>query len=95
MVPTSRNPRAGALQQLGQPEAVADLDQLASADDDLAAGRQRGGREHERGRVVVDHMHGLRVRHGPGQCRQHRRAAAAAGARGQVELNDRCIPRRR
>src|SRR5260221_6947775 len=35
------NLRSGALQQIGQPEAVADLDQLASADDNLAAGRQR------------------------------------------------------
>ena len=69
-----RGSGARATQQVGQPEAVPDLDQLAPADHDLPPGGQRGRGEHERGRVVVHHVHGLGVGHGPGQRVEHRRA---------------------
>ena len=56
-------PRAGARDQVGQPEPVADLDHLAAADDDLATGGQRGRGEHQRGRAVVDDERGLGLGH--------------------------------
>src|SRR5256885_12666349 len=48
--------------------------QLAAADHDLPAARQRRGGEHERGRAVVDHVHGGRVGHRLGQCGQRVRS---------------------
>ena len=82
-------PGAGGGEQVGQPEAVADLDQLASADHDLArlAAGQRGGREDQRGRVVVDHRDRLGGGYGPGQGVERARAAPGADPRGQVELH--------
>ena len=81
------DPGPGGLQQVGQAEPVADLDQLAAADDDLASRGQRGGGQGQRGCVVVDHVHGpgrrnrLRERvQGPGP-------AAAALAGDQVQLH--------
>jgi hypothetical protein len=78
--------RAGRFEQIRQPESVADLDQLAAADDDLAARGQGGGRQHQRGGVVIDHMHGLRPRHGAGQRGEHAAAAASPLAGRQVVL---------
>ena len=62
-----------------QPEAVADLDHLAAADHDLAAGGQRGGGEDERGGAVVDREHASGVGHGAaeGGERAHARGARA------------------
>jgi hypothetical protein len=56
-------PRAGARDQLGQAEAVTDLDHLTAADDDLAAGGQCRRRQHQRGGPVVDHEHRSGSRH--------------------------------
>ncbi len=58
-------PRAGGGEQVGETEPVADLDQLAPADDDLPARGQRGGGQDEGGGVVVDHAGRLRVRARP------------------------------
>ena len=80
------DPGPGGLHQLGQPEPVADLDHLAPADHDLPAGRQRGRRQHQRGRVVVHHVHGFRGGHRGGQRGQRAAAPAAPGARVQVEF---------
>ena len=87
-------PRAGALHDLGDAEAVADLDELAARDDDLAPAGERREREHERGRAVVDADRRL----GAGQL-----ATSAATwswreprpPRGQVELEVRVAARRR
>ena len=82
-------PGAGRGEQVGQPEAVADLDQLAPADYDLVGVRagQRGGREHQGGCVVVDHGHRLGRGDGPGQGVESPRAAPGAHPRGEVELH--------
>ena len=47
-------PRARAREHVGDPEAVADLDQLAARDEHLAALGERGEGEHHGGSVVVD-----------------------------------------
>ena len=82
-------PGAGGDEQVGQPEAVADLDQLTPADHDLLGVRapQRGGREDQGGRVVVDHRDRLGGRNRPGQGVERTRAAAGADPGGQVELH--------
>ena len=82
-------PGAGHLEQVGQPEAVADLDQLAPADDDLVDVRagQRGGRQHQGGRVVVDHGHRLGGGDGPGQGVERSGTAPGAHPQGEVELH--------
>ena len=46
--------RARAREHVGDPEAVADLDQLAARDEHLAALGERGERQHHGGGVVVD-----------------------------------------
>jgi len=82
-------PRAGAGQQVGQPEAVADLDELPPAHHDLGgfrAGQSRRGQD-QGGGVVVDHGHRLGVRNGAGQGVKRAGAAAGPHARGQVELD--------
>ena len=83
--PDLDEPRAGAGEHVGDPEAVADLDQLAARDDDLAALRERGEREQHRRGVVVDDDRGLRA----GQPAKQRREvvlARAARAGGEVVL---------
>ena len=83
--PDLDEPRARAGEHVRDPEAVADLDQLAARDDDLAALRERGEREQHRGRVVVDDDRRL----GAGEPAQQRRQvilARAAGAGGEVVL---------
>ncbi len=67
---------AGAGEHVGDPEAVADLDQLAARDDHFAALGERREREQHRGRVVVDDERRL----GPGQPAQHARDVVLAGA---------------
>ena len=54
--------RARADEDVGDAEAVADLDELASRHDHLAALRERREREEDGGRVVVDDERGLRTR---------------------------------
>ena len=87
------DPGAGGLQQVRQPESVADLDQLAAADDDLPPGGQRRGRQGQRGGVVVDHVHRPGRRDRPRESVERARAAAAALARRQVELHVRAARR--
>jgi hypothetical protein len=53
---------AGAREHVGDAEAVADLEQLAARDDDLASLRERGEREQYRRRVVVHDERRLRAR---------------------------------
>ena len=52
--PDLDEPRARAGEHVGDPEAVADLDQLAARDEHLAALGERGEGEHHGGGVVVD-----------------------------------------
>ena len=80
-------PRARRLHEVGQPEAVTDLDQLAAADHDLLTGCQRHRGEQERGCVVVDDVHAARRRDRAGQSRQRTAAAAGAAAGFQVEFD--------
>ena len=78
-------PRARALDDLGDAEAVADLDQLTARDDDLAPAGLRREREHERGGAVVDAERRL----GAGQLADQRGdviLARAAPARREIEL---------
>lgn len=72
---------AGAGEHVGNPEAVADLDQLTAGDEHLAALRERGQRQQHGGGVVVDDERGLR----PGQ---------PAHERGEVILPRAPRPRR-
>ena len=51
--------RARLAHHVGNAEAAADFDQLASRDDDLAARRQAGEDQHDRGGVVVDDQRGF------------------------------------
>ena len=81
------DPRAGRLHQLGEPEAVADLDQLAAAHHDLLAGSQRHGGQQQGGGVVVDDMHVARGRYHVRQGGQRATAAAGAAPGFQVELD--------
>ena len=60
-------PCARPLQHLGDPEPVADLDQLAAGDDDLAFLGQGRQRQQDRRRVVVHDQRGLRARQPPQQ----------------------------
>ncbi len=55
-------PRAGRGDEVRQPEAGADLDELAAADDDLPPGGESGRREDEGCRAVVDDEGRLRGR---------------------------------
>ena len=77
-----------AREHVGDPEAVADLDQLAARDHDLAAFGERGQREQHGGGVVVDDERRL----GAGQPPQERRevilarAARAAASRSYSRL---------
>ena len=54
--------RAGLGDDLRDPEAAADLDELAARDDELAPARERGGGQQRRRRAVVDHERGLGAR---------------------------------
>ena len=79
--------RAGPCEHVGDPEAVADLDQLATRDDHFAPLGERGEREQHRGRVVVDDESRLRS----GQPAQHAcdvvlARAARAGLRVVLEV---------
>ena len=46
--------RSGQAHHVGHPEGTSDLDELAAGDDDLLAFAQRGERQQNGGRVVVD-----------------------------------------
>ena len=78
--PDLDEPCARAGQHVGDPKAVADLDQLAAGDDDLAAFGERRQHEQERGGVVVDHDR-LGARQAAEQRRQVVLARAARAAR--------------
>src|SRR5690606_16744599 len=80
-------PRAGGDQQVRQAEAVADLDQLAAADDDLLSCGEGGGGQDERRGVVVDHVDGSGGGHGGGQRGERRPAAPSPPPGGQVQLD--------
>src|SRR5690606_13985075 len=75
-------PQAGTdrLEQLGDPEPVSDLDELAAGDDDRPARGQHEGHQGEGGGAVVADVDAPGVRGRAGQCRQ--RAPAAAADRG-------------
>ena len=80
--PHLAQPRAGAREHVRDPEAVADLDQLAPRDEHLATLGERGEREQHRRRVVVDDERRL----GTGEAPQERSEvilprAARAGVR--------------
>ena len=75
---------------VGHPEAAADLHQLASGDHRVAALRQRGQHQHDRGRAVVHHHRGLGPA-GPGQQPGHAGLAVAALARGEVQFQVRVV----
>jgi hypothetical protein len=66
--PDLDQPGAGPGEDVRDPEAVADLDQLATRDQHLASVRECGEREQDGGRVVVDHERRL----GAGQPAQDR-----------------------
>ena len=70
-------PCARAREHVGDAEAVADLDQLAARDDDLAAFAERREREQHRRGVVVDDERGF----GAGQPPQQRRRRGPAASR--------------
>src|SRR5690606_40576199 len=74
--------RAGGDQQVRQAEAVADLDQLAAADDDLLSCGEGGGGQDERRGVVVDHVDGSGGGHGGGQRGERDRKSVGEGKRG-------------
>ena len=72
-----------AREHLGDAEAVADLDQLAARDDNVAPFRERGNGEQDGGGVVVDDQRGL----GAGECaRQRRDVVLARAARALLEV---------
>ena len=78
---------AGGGDEVREPEAGPDLDELAAADDHLAGAGQRGGGEQERRGAVVDHQGVLRLRAGGEQGRAGAGAASRPGSRAQVELD--------
>ena len=87
-------PRARALDDLGDAEPVADLDELAARDDDLAPARERRERQHQRGGAVVDADRGLGAR----QLADERGdviLARAAAARSRGRARGSSTPRRR
>ena len=86
-------PRARAGEHVGDPEAVADLDQLAARDEHLAALGERGEREQHRGGVVVDDERRLRAGE-PAQERGDVVLPRAARARVEVVLEVRVAARR-
>ncbi len=85
MVPTSTSRAPAAPRISGIAERAADLDQLAARDDHLAAGREGGEGEHQRGRVVVDRERRLGAGERGDQPRDARPAVAAAAGR-EIEL---------
>ena len=91
--PDLDEPRARAREDVGDAEAVADLDQLAARDDDLAALGERGEREQHRGGVVVDDERRLGAGQ-PAQDRGHVILARAALAAREVVLEVRVAARR-
>src|SRR5664280_2534726 len=85
--PDLADPGAGGHQQVRQPEAVPDLDQLPTADDHLAAAGQRGRGQHQGSGAVVHHQ---RVAGAGDGSQQRSQGAAPAGrppAGGQVVLD--------
>ncbi len=84
--------RAGAAQDVRDPELAADLDQLAARDDDFLSAGQALEREQHRGGAVVDDEGGLRAGEPPQQALDVR-VARAALLPGHVHLEIRVGPR--
>ena len=84
--------RARALHDLGDAEAVADLDELTARDDDLAPAPERCKREHECRCAVVDADRRFRAGQLAHECRDVI-LPPAAPARGEVELQVRVARR--
>ena len=84
--------RAGAREDVGDAEAVADLEQLAARDDDLAPLGERREREQHGGGVVVDDERRLGARE-PAHERVDVRLARPARAGVEVELEVRVAAR--
>jgi len=85
-------PGAALLQDLGDPERAADLDQLAARHQHLAAGGQGGERHQHGGGAIVDHQRRL----GAGEAGEPALdpgAALTAPPGGEVELETRVAPR--
>jgi hypothetical protein len=80
-------PGADRLDQVRDPEAVADLDELSARDYDLPAGGERRGDECEGGGPVVDQVRSGGTGHGGEQRGEHTCAAATTGAGGEVQLD--------
>jgi hypothetical protein len=85
------HPRARAREHIGDPEPVADLDELAARDHDLAAVCGRGEREQHGRRVVVDDERCLRAGE-PAERVGDMVLPRAPAARGEVELEVRVRP---
>ena len=83
--PHLAEPGAGDLEDLREPEAPPDLDELAARDDHLPAGRQGAERQDGGAGVVVDDGRGLGPGQPPEQVGDALRAPAAFPA-GEVEL---------
>ena len=83
--PDLDEPRARARQHVRDPEAVADLDQLAARDEHLPSLGERGQGEQDSGRVVVHDEHSLRARQ-TSEDPRHVILPRAARARAQVVL---------
>ena len=77
--------RAARFEDLRNPERTADLDQFAAGQQDLAAGRQAGECESQRGGVVVDDQGRLGAGEGAHQV-LHSSAAVAAPSRIEAHL---------
>ena len=80
-------PRPGRGDEVGQAEAVADLDHLAARDHDLARGGEGGRREDERGGAVVDRKCPSGVGHGLEECSQRPRTPSATRPGRQVHFD--------
>ncbi len=80
-------PYADRLQELRDPEPVADLDQFAPGDHDLPSRCERAHRQREGGGAVVHDMHGLGIGHGAGQRRERTLTPTPTRTGLQVELD--------
>ncbi len=88
-------PGAAGRDEVGEPEAVADLDHLAAADDDLATRADRGRGEHQRGGAVVDRERRLGRRAPPAAARRPDPVRVARAVRSPGRTPRRRTPSRR
>src|SRR4051795_1772730 len=78
---------ADRLDQLGNPEAVSDLDHLAAGDYDLPPHRQHAGHPRASRCSVVDHVHTAGVGYGGGERVQRPPTPSTSASVGEVELD--------